>query len=377
MDRIFAENNVCSSEYPYMSHNKTRFGECYRDKKDETIRAYPEILKSFDIGNKLRKYNERVHEFQNIGDLNGLEQLRKLLTTDELVNLIIYDIQTTGVPVVIKDDNIGSPSRVSFPSIIQISLYHPKTGRHFTTYLTPHKPITYESAINTGIYNSFELEFTLPYFSDKCNPNDIEDVTYITYINNTLLDHPEVKDSIVKIQEELNNSNMTQNDIAKIAIQDFLQMREDDPTKLLSIDENEYPMFYEIVDDIFQFISLGQNENTRTIMMSHNGSRWGEPILRAELERSCSTNLLDEKLIFIDSKIIFKSIFSKIPTLNPILAKRIYRTLGDGRSESFNAAEDSIALWESIKYVFDSGFARNDWNFIVSKLIEEIYSEMK
>jgi len=370
---ISPKNGICTKRYPYMSHGKNGVGSCFKISGNNTIKAYPEILKEAKLNPLLKDIIKKILIAQDNENLDDLFLLRGLMTAKELVNIIVYDIQTTGVPEIIMDDN--GKEKLSYPAIIQISLYHPKTGRHFTSYIKPHKPITPEVSLNTGIFNSFDLKFKLPFLPDECDPRSVEDMLFVEYENDALIKHSEVKDFKDDIKAQ--NDGIDEKSLNELAIDKFLDNKALDVRGVISLDElssnGNAPLFYEITDDVFQAISEGTSKNTTTFLISHNGSRWGEPILRAELERVCASERLDETMIFLDSKDLFKSIIAKLPGASKELLEELNIVLGEERAETFNTKVDVIDLWKAIETVFTKIFETKDWNFIASKIAEEIY----
>jgi hypothetical protein len=51
--------------------------------------------------------------------------------------------------------------------------------------------------------------------------------------------------------------------------------------------------------------------------------------------------------------------------------------LGESREESFNTMIDVLNLYSNIEYISETIYGRSDWNFIVSKILEEIYNKQQ
>lgn len=357
----------------YSAKGKNGIKGCYNTLMGENVsKSYKECLREYRLNEKLEDVTKRILIARENEDIDKLFMLRSLMTTDELVNILIYDIQATGVPKVIITD---SGESILYPAIIQISFYHPKTGRHFSSYVKPHSPITSEVTIKTGIFNSFNMEFTLPFFPEECDPRAIEDMYYLKYSNQVLASNLKVLEIRDDIQAK--NIDIDEDMLLELAINRFLEEKANDVTKFISLDEideeNGLYMFYEIIDNIFQIIDEGVGKDTTTLLIAHNGSNWAEPIFKAELERMCASDQITKNMLFIDSKYIMNSIFSKLPGSNDVLLKELDQILGEERQESFNTHEDVISLWNSIRDVFRKIFETDDWNFIASKFAEEIY----
>jgi hypothetical protein len=402
-DQIEPQRTICSAKYPYLRKNKKGVEACFKTRGDRAIRAYPDVIGEFDLGPKLNSLLEKIMIYRRNNNVDALQKEREKLLTNELVNLIIYDIQTTGVPDIIDDyDDNGEPlgtQHISYPAIIQFSFYHPKTGRHLARYVKPHKPISYEAAKLTGIYNSFSTEFELPMYPEQCDPKSLEDVVMIKYVNQSLLDREEVRENADLFREEQEqNGNKNEDEIGEMAIQKFLEDIENDVNEILSLEDIDAKMLHELADEIFEFISQGESENSKTILLAHNGSRWAEPILRAEMERICSSENLEDYL-FIDSKDVYSSIIGELINNELINQQQNNRTikynnsnktksnvnindesvklaalkLGESREESFNTMIDVLNLYSNIEYISETIYGRDDWVFIVSKILEELY----
>jgi len=414
-------------KYSYSRKTKRGVKSCFQTinengVNESTILSYPEVIAETNLGPNLNELLEKVMIYRRNNNTEGLQKEREKLSSEELVNLIIYDVQTTGVPEVIENyDENGQPlessssnlmnnsfpynteinekraksQHISYPAIIQFSFYHPKTGRHLARYVKPHKPISYEAAKLTGIYNSFSTEFELPMYPEKCDPKSLEDVVMIKYVNQSLLDREEVRENATLFREQ--DGEHGEDDIGEMAIQKFLEDIGNDVNDVISLEDEGALMLHELEDDIFEFISRGEGDNTKTIMLAHNGSRWAEPIFRAEMERICASENI-KNYIFLDSKDLYSSIIGQLieneqqiidnnlsrrgniksnVNINDKSVKLAAMKLGESREESFNTMIDVLNLYSNIEYISETIYGRSDWNFIVSKILEEIYNKQQ
>lgn len=348
----------------------------------DVIKTYPEVTATIELGNELISTIKNIIKFRFDGNAIALQNERNKLALNDLVNLIIFDIQTTGLPEIIEN-------KVSYPAITQFCFYHPKTGRNFSKYVKPHKPITFQAAENTGLYNSFSLFFELPIYPESCDPKSLNSLLYLKYFNYSLLENSNIKDQISDIKEM--EKGLSENEINELAIQSFLETMEPYPIKSL---EEESP-FHDLVDEIFEFVERGikydefGNQISKTIFISHNASKWSEPILNAELERICCKDKI-EGVIFLDSKDLFLSILEEAiekRDSNPNLVQginlneetiiKVKQRLGENRVSSFNSIVDAVDLWSAIQFCSMKLYGKQEWEFIVSKIIEELYSKTK
>lgn len=341
---------------PYGLKSKSRMGCNLPD----SSKSFSEVIRHAPLNKKLLDTAARILRAKQIGNSSILEEIRHQLIQNELMNIVIYDVQASGVPELVTD--ASGHKTVSYPSIIQFSFFHPLSGRHLTSYVTPTKPISYEASRLTGIYNSSDLKFSLPRLGDKCNPDDVLNLPQTEYINLTLLDRPEISEQADKYFEDGLSANPM--GVLESSVQDFLKSYDHTEQPLIFLDQSSKsgtraPYFVELVDDIFEFLSA--EDHSTTILLSHNGSRWSEPILRAELERSCSTPRLDE-LIFLDTKDLFYQIYNTRAV-----------SLGESRKESFNTVVNVLSLWKTIEQVSEAAYNRRDIEFIYSKIAEEFY----
>src|SRR5579885_604168 len=345
-------------------------------------------IKQINLGSKLEDIIANIFTFRRNNNINYLQKEREKL--GNLVNLIIYDVQTTGVPEMLDDyDENGiflGTQHISYPAIIQFSFFHPKTGRHLAKYVKPHKPISFESALLTGIYNSFSIKFELPLYPEKCDPKSLEDVVMIEYINQTLLDRDEVRENASVLRYE--EPGRTEEEIGEMAIQKFLEEIGNDISDVIALDDAK--MFHELVDEILEFLSRGEGEIT--ILMAHNGSNWAEPILRAEMERVCYSDNI-KNYLFVDSKQLYSEIITDLienekmiqeenanganiksnVNVDENVIKVVASKLGESREESFNTMLDVLNLYSNIEFISEQIYGRSDWNFIISKIVEHLY----
>jgi hypothetical protein len=383
---ILAQHQICSKAYPYLLKGKNGVDCCFQtndnNENNSLVKAYPDIIQSVSLGQPLTEIIQNIIKYRLEGRGELLQQERNKLLSNDLLNIVIFDIQTTGTPHILENPNTKT-QYLSYPAITQFSFYHPKTGRHLTHYVKPHKPISFEAAMLSGLYNSFSIYFDLPLYPEKCDPRALEELNMVTYVNQTLLDRDDIKDIAAEIREL--EPKLTDEEVGELAIQQFLTDIELYPIKSL---EDELPL-HELVEEIFEFIEKGQGENTKTIFLAHNGSRWAEPIFRAEMERVCCSDRLED-IIFLDTKELFDSILKDIldkAATNPALIRGINLSdkiieeidlrLGEKRVESFNSIIDSVDLWIAIQYCSDKLYGKSDFEFIASKILEEIYAEQQ
>lgn len=359
-------------KYPYRRHCKSDMIQCYHslpaidqdsDDRFRNMQANPSLWES----------SRRILRAKHLGDELGLEEARRSLLSEQILNLIVFDVQATGVPRIENGKTI-------YPSLIQISLFHPLTGRHFTTYLTPCKPVSYEVGFLSGVYNSIDQQFPLPDLDDDCSPTKVSNIGQKIYANYSFFERPEIKE---RTEYYLEVEKMESSAASDSAVQEFLSGLDSTATHLVILDDldrengietpvRKAPLFMHVIDDIFKFISAGEEERSTTIFMAHNCNLWGEPLLKAEFERYCSTDSL-RKLVFLDSGDIYSRIYAK----EQISPENFSRLLGEKRKEEFNTVSNVLTLWTNIQYVSLSIFGRSDMPFIFSKLAEELFLAKK
>lgn len=317
-----------------------------------------------EISSELSAVLQNINRFRFGGNFNALQAERNKLIINDLVNLVIFDLQTT-------DSDEDS-------AIIQFCFYHPKTGRNLVKYVKSHKPITFKQSQLTGIYNSFSLYFDLPVYDKQCNPKILDEVFTVRFLNNSLLEREEIKDLAAKTRQL--EPKLSEEEIANIAIEEVVNN-----LKLKSLDF-ELPI-HELVEEIFEFIDRGirydesGKQITKTIFLSHK--KLNEIILKAEMERMCCKDRLDD-IIFLNVGDLFSDIVNKAienSVINPNLVKglnlekatEIENILGENREDSYNAIINATNLWSSIEFCCKKLYGKNEWEFIVSKILEHLY----
>jgi hypothetical protein len=367
-----SEEEKVKPRYPYRRHCRSDMLTCYKflpdidqdsDERFRTLQAHPVLWESA----------RRILRAKYLEDERSLEEARRILITEQILNLFILDVQATNVPV--RDG-----SKIAYPSLIQISLFHPLTGRHFNTYLTPCKPISYEVGLLSGVYNSIEAEFALPDLDETCSPVKLSNIGQKIYANYSLLERPEIRD---RAEYYFEMEKLDPNVAIDLALQEFLGNRDSTSTNLVVLDDldrdegsnapaRKAPLFLDVIEDILQFLNAGADDRSTTVLMAHNCNLWAEPLLKAEFERYCSTASLN-KIVFLDSGDIYSRIYAR----EQISPENFSRLLGDKRKEGFNTVGNVLELWSNIKYVSLSIFGRQDTAFLFSKLVEELFLAKK
>ena len=340
-DIPLSQNQEDQNGLRYRKHGKNEMEKLYCDLPDFDS-LYLNVIRAAKINPLLLETARRILKSRSSRDKRGLEENRLELLEKNLLNLIVYDLQATGLPVKSKAGSL------EYPSLIQISLFHPLTGRHFTSYITPTKPISYEVSYLSGIYNSLDFKFTVH------DPNDPSPENQREYLNLTLLDRPEITERANRLLEQ--DPTIDPEAALDLATQEFLDTLDDTETQLIILDDldrnlvesplgrRRAPFFSELIEPIFEFISQGESDGTTTLFISHNGAFWGEPLLKAELERHCLSSKLSD-FLFLDSKDLFLNILLE----EQISRDAFSRLLGEQGKETYNTANNVLSLWQSIE----------------------------
>lgn len=418
-DDLILEENTEVEKCSYRLKGKNSISACFQVNGEIPIPDYPGMVKRIEFKADLTETIKRIIHAKIYRDALALESERSKLSLGGLVNLIIYDIQTTNVPYISENHSTvdGNTNTIEYPSIIQFSFYHPLTGRHLTSYIRPRMPISSEVSICTGIFNSFTLKFRLK--NPERAGSDTETNTEIIneYLNMTLLDYSPVAANIDYFQDEINKQDTHGEDnhdehILELAIEKFLAELDRHTSRAKSLEELDAPYLEEKLDDIIEFISIGEcslpedfnydyisddiltdysrdkNEtnptciprDTTTIFMAHNGSRWAEPIFRKEINRLTLHHGRDstiqsrfDNIIYLDSKDLYRGIFENTVYTGKDNIESFNRMFGDNRPDSFDTTINVLSLWKSIERIMGTAYGRKDFEFICSKIMEELY----
>ena len=338
------------------------------------IHSYESTIKKTSLKPKLIEKAKKIinARISQISEVLAFE--RSSLLNQDILDVIIFDIQVTGIPEVINVNNENI--HLSYPSIIQFSFYRPSTGEHLTSYVKGEKPITFDASLATGIYNSFELSFYLPVFtSDEFYISNPESIN-IQYINNSLIDRREIVELATKYEE---NGHSIENAI-EMAIQEFLETNDNDLSPVLSLDAMNSPYFHEKLPDIIEFLNRG-NSDTTTILLSRNGSKLSVPIFLEEMKKFNADSVLND-VIFLDIQDLVGSIVlnnnlqlrddSDMDVINEILST-IELNFSSKTPDAYNSVVNVMTSWINITNIIADVYSTKDIEFIYSKIVEELY----
>lgn len=314
-----------------------------------SIKHYPETLRSVILDDRFRNLVGAIFEAKMNDNVVALEHERLKLTQEGMLNFIVYDLQATGLP---------HPDHE--PQILQMAFYKPYTGELWSTYVKPNIPINCEVSRLTNVYNSTESVFQL--------------ANGIRYYNHPLLSHPDVSNAAHELIQE--NPEIEAFDLIEYSVDKFLDSATENLVFLDQPDLNENVVIMSIHDAVASAVEMLVSDDipgSLTIMLSHNGSCWNEPLLKAALEKWCSGIVL-QNIAFIDSKELFKHLLRNfkiaiVPGSDPPWSKY----LGEMRPPNYDSVSEVDNLWVTIKEVFTTLYNRNDEEFIFSRIVEDIY----
>lgn len=347
----------------YALKDKSNVRKLWSPQKQQSFQSYPQSLSGFKLPKGFQELIGAIFEARIQNNEPQLQVFRKKLIRESVINFCIFDVQATILP---KSD--------STPSLIQISVLKPLTGAQFSSYITPPKPIAYETALQTRIYNSRSVLFDLPVIPEICDQHALDYLQQTRYLNNTLINRAEVQQEFEGLQASPNNKNIEPLELLQLAIDNALAKISERLT-FLDEDNQRAPYMHELLPALLQFIFEDAGDSSLTILLSHNGACWGEPLLKAELERACSSSTLD-RILFIDSKEWFRHLFRNVRVEIPNEQGEDppwSRLLGEKRPVSYNSSFDVISLWRTIEDVFERTYGCSDFGFIMSKFSEDIY----
>ncbi len=314
-----------------------------------SISHYPECLQSVTLDERFRNLVGAIFDAKMNDNAPVLEQERLKLTRGGMLNFVVYDMQATGLP---------HPDHE--PQILQMAFYKPHTGELWSTYVKPSIPINCEVSRLTNIYNSTESIFQLS--------------NGIRYYNHPLLSHPDVADAAEELIQE--NPEIDALDLIQYSVDKFLDTTTENPIFLDQTELNANISIMSISDAMTHAIKMLVSDDipgSLTIMLSHNGSCWNEPLIKTAL-RNCCSGIVLENIAFIDSKELFKHLLRNfkiaiVPGSDPPWSKY----LGEMRPPNYDSVSEVDNLWVTIKEVFATLYDRNDEEFIFSRIVEDIY----
>lgn len=160
-------NGLCPEEYPFLAKTKSGGDCCYKKSR------FGAILKTtHQVG---EEYDPNIQILLEKGILRARPSKGKIeefileqLLDPKDVQLIIYDLETTGLPY--RDKWYGT-NKLIYPRVTQIAMYNVTTGEKFMTYVNPMRKMSPMAQQITGIDPAMLKKY--PTF-DKLLPKIVE-----------------------------------------------------------------------------------------------------------------------------------------------------------------------------------------------------------
>ena len=169
-------NGLCPEEYPFLAKTKKNNPCCYKKPRFGAIsKTTHRIGEEYDPNIQILLEKGIVRARPSTGEIE--EFILEQLLDPKDVQLIIYDLETTGLPY---RDKLYGTNKLIYPRVVQIALYNATTGEEFVTYVNPMRKMSVDAQAITGIdpqilknYPTFDellphiVDFTLKGADDK------------------------------------------------------------------------------------------------------------------------------------------------------------------------------------------------------------------